>query len=79
MQYGTLRSKGYFIGSRVIEAGCRTVIGKRCKQSGMFWGESGADKVLAFRCSHASERLDSFWKDRLNSQVAENDPLALAA
>ncbi len=79
MQYGTFRAKGYFIGSGVIEAGCRTVIGKRCKQSGMFWGESGADKVLAFRCIHASGRLDSFWKDRLNSRVAENDSLALAA
>jgi len=79
MQYGTFRSKGYFIGSGVIEAGCRTVIGKRCKQSGMFWGEPGADKVLAFRCIQASGRLNSFWKDRLNSQAAENDALALAA
>jgi len=79
MQYGTFRAKKYFIGSGVIEAGCRTVIGKRCKQSGMFWGEPGADKVLAFRCIHASRRLDSFWKYRLNSRAAENDLLALAA
>lgn len=79
MQYGTFRAKKYFIGSGVIEAGCRTVIGKRCKQSGMFWGEPGADKVLAFRCIHASRRLDSFWKDRLNSRAAQNDPLPLAA
>jgi len=79
MQYGTFRAKKYFIGSGVIEAGCRTVIGKRCKQSGMFWGEPGADKVLAFRCIHASRRLDSFWKDRLNSRSALNDSLPLAA
>lgn len=39
MQYGTFRRKGFFIGSGVIEAGCKTVVGARCKQSGMFWGE----------------------------------------
>ena len=38
MQYGTFRSRGFFIGSGVIEAGCKTIIGARCKQSGMFWG-----------------------------------------
>ena len=36
MQYGTFRKAGYFIGSGVVEAGCKTVIGGRCKQSGMF-------------------------------------------
>jgi len=79
MQYGTFRAKKYFIGSGVIEAGCRTLIGKRCKQSGMFWGEPGADKVLALRCIHASRRLDLFWKHHLNSRAAENAPLPLAA
>jgi len=79
MQYGTFRAKKYFIGSGVVEAGCRSLIGKRCKQSGMFWGEPGADKVLAFRCIHASRRMDSFWKHHLNSHAAENDTLPLAA
>lgn len=79
MQYGTFRDKGYFIGSGVIEAGCRSLIGKRCKQSGMFWSQPGAEKVLAFRCIHASRRLDSFWKHHLNSRAAQNDLLPLAA
>lgn len=73
MQYGTFRAKKYFIGSGVIEAGCLTVIGKHCKQSGMFWGESGAEKVLAFRCIHASRRLDSFWKYRLNMRATPSN------
>ena len=47
MQYGTFRRHGYFIGSGVIEAGCKTVIGARCKQSGMFWGKPGAEHILA--------------------------------
>jgi hypothetical protein len=79
MQYGTFRSKGYFIGSGVIEAGCKTVIGSRCKQSGMFWSEPGAENVLALRCIHSSRRLPDFWKHRLNSHSARNDSLALAA
>jgi len=79
MQYGTFRKKGFFIGSGVIEAGCKTVIGSRCKQSGMFWGEPGAQNVLALRCIHSSRRLDQFWKDRLNHHAACNDNLPLAA
>jgi hypothetical protein len=79
MQYGTFRSRGFFIGSGVIEAGCKTIIGARCKQSGMFWGVLGAENILAFRCISASRRLDDFWKVRLNAHAARNDCLALAA
>jgi hypothetical protein len=79
MQYGTFRAAGYFIGSGVIEAGCKTVIGGRCKQSGMFWSKSGAEHILALRCIHSSRRLDEFWKYRLNHHAARNDPLPLAA
>lgn len=79
MQYGTFRSQGYFIGSGVVEAGCKTVIGARCKQSGMFWGEVGAENILAFRCINASRHLDTFWKERLNAHAAQNDTLPLAA
>lgn len=79
MQYGSFRRQGFFIGSGVIEAGCKTIIGSRCKQSGMFWGEPGAENVLALRCIQASRRLLEFWKDRLNAHAALNDSLSLAA
>ena len=58
MQYGTFRAAGYFIGSGVVEAGCKTVIGGRCKQSGMFWSESGAENIRALRCINSSHRLE---------------------
>ena len=77
MQYGTFRRKGFFIGSGVVEAGCKTVLGARCKQSGMFWGEPGAENILALRCIHSSRRLDEFWRERLNAHAARNDCLAL--
>jgi len=79
MQYGTFRKLGLFIGSGVIEAGCKTVIGSRCKQSGMFWSVPGAENILAFRCIHASRREDAFWKFRANQHAARNDVLPLSA
>jgi len=64
MQYRTFRQKGYFIGSGVVEAGCKTIIGHRCKQSGMFWSRRGAENILALRCITSSHRLDLFWTAR---------------
>jgi hypothetical protein len=78
-QYGTFRRQGFFIGSGVVEAGCKTVIGACCKQSGMFWGERGAENILALRCIHSSRRLNEFWKATLNTHAACNDALPLAA
>jgi hypothetical protein len=78
MQYGSFRAAGYFIGSGVVEAGCKTVIGARCKQSGMFWSLPGAENVLALRCIHNSRRLDQFWKHRLNQHAKRNDALSLS-
>jgi hypothetical protein len=79
MRYRTFRRQGLFIGSGVIEAGCKTIIGSRCKQSGMFWGTPGAENILALRCIEASRRRDQFWKERLNTQAAHNDCLSLTA
>jgi hypothetical protein len=72
MLYGTFRCRGFFIGSGVIEAGRQTVIGSRCKQSGMFWGEPWAENILALHCIEASGRFDNFWSQRLNSHAQRN-------
>jgi len=64
MLYGTYKNKGYFYGSGVVEAGCKTVIGKRAKQSGMFWSEKGAEDVLAIRTALYSNRFDPYWNKR---------------
>ena len=76
MQYGTFRRQGFFIGSGVIEAGCKTVVGSRCKQSGMFWGKPGAEHILALRCIHTSRRHDDFWKHRLAQLAARHSTAA---
>ena len=65
MRYGTFRKEGYFYGSGVVEAGCRTVVGQRLKQSGMFWAQPGAENVLSLRCALLSHRWDECW-DQIN-------------
>ncbi|MCP4373564.1 MAG: ISKra4 family transposase [Deltaproteobacteria bacterium] len=69
MQYKTFRKKGFFIGSGVIEAGCKTVVGKRTKQSGMFWRLNGAQNILNIRCSILSNSFDAYWRFRRNVQL----------
>lgn len=48
---------------RVIEAGCKSVIGRRLKQSGMFWSLAGANAIIAPRCCFSSGRFEQFWED----------------
>lgn len=64
MRYDEYKQLGLFVGSGVIEAGCKTVIGKRLKQSGMHWSLRGANAIIALRCHEASNRFDDFWNRR---------------
>ena len=54
MRYHWFRSGGLFVGSGVVEAGCKTVIGQRLKLSGMHWTAAGADAITTLRCQQAS-------------------------
>jgi hypothetical protein len=65
MRYGDFRRQGLFVGSGVVEAGCRTVIGQRLKQSGMRWTVRGANSIIALRCCITSNRWEDFWEDRV--------------
>lgn len=64
MRYAEFRRRGLFVGSGVLEAGCRTVIGQRLKQSGMHWTVRGANSIIALRCSLLSNRWEDFWENR---------------
>ena len=63
MRYGEFRRQGLFIGSGVVEAGCKTVVGQRAKQSGMCWTEAGLLAVLHTRCALLSGQFDNFWEN----------------
>jgi hypothetical protein len=64
MRYPAFRKQGFFVGSGVIEAGCKTVIGSRLKRSGMFWTVRGANAIIALRCSLLSRRFEDYWESR---------------
>jgi hypothetical protein len=56
MRYKWFRSRGLFVGSGAVEAGCKAVIGQRLKLSGMRWTVAGADAIIALRCREASQQ-----------------------
>lgn len=64
MRYDEFRRQGLFVGSGVLEAGCRVVIGQRLKQSGMHWTVKGANSIIALRCCLFSNRWEDFWEAR---------------
>ena len=70
MRYCKFRRQHLFVGSGVIEAGCKTVIGSRLKRSGMFWTVRGANAILALRCSHFNGRFEDYWEERCEAQAA---------
>jgi Uncharacterised protein family (UPF0236) len=64
MRYPKFREQHLFVGSGVIEAGCKTVIGARLKRSGMFWTVRGANAILALRCCQLNGRFEDYWEAR---------------
>jgi hypothetical protein len=64
MRYADFRSQGLFIGSGVIEAGCKSLVAQRLKRSGMRWTVRGANAILALRCCIASGRFEDYWENR---------------
>jgi len=64
MRYHWFRDRGLFVGSGVVEASCKTIVGQRLKQAGMHWTVAGADSIIALRCREAS----STWEAICNTQ-----------
>jgi len=64
MRYPKFRGQHLFVGSGVIEAGCKTVVAFRLKRSGMFWTVRGANAILALRCCHLNGEFEDYWEER---------------
>jgi hypothetical protein len=64
MRYREFRAQHLFVGSGVVEAGCKTIIGSRLKQSGMHWTVKGANAIIALRCLYYSGLWEDFWANR---------------
>jgi hypothetical protein len=64
MRYPKFRRQHLFVGSGVIEAGCKTVIAARLKRSGMFWTVRGANAIVALRCCQLNSEFENYWEGR---------------
>jgi hypothetical protein len=62
MRYRYFRERGYFIGSGVVEAACKTLVTQRCKGTGMHWSEQGLSHILSIRAALLSNRYEEFWR-----------------
>lgn len=63
MRYAAFIQQGLFIGSGVVEAGCKRIIAQRMKQSGMHWTVPGAQAVASTRCCVLNDDYDEFWQE----------------
>ncbi len=70
MRYPQFRAAGLCTSSGVVEAGCKVVIGTRCKRAGMHWTVAGADAIIALRCCKLSGRFEQFWERRAQRRSA---------
>ena len=70
MRYHWFRQCGLFVGSGVVESGCKSVIGQRLKLSGMHWTAVGADAITTLRCQQASRPEDRIWPEPRNQTPA---------
>jgi hypothetical protein len=61
--YPTYLARGWQIGSGLIEAACKTVIGQRLKESGMRWREHNTTPMSQLRALYKSqpELWDHYW------------------
>jgi hypothetical protein len=54
MRYKTFLEEGYHIGSGVVEASCKHVIGQRMDQAGMHWRQETAEAMATLRAAQLS-------------------------
>ena len=71
MNYFELKQNNLPIGSGVVEAACKNLIGARMKKSGMRWTIDGGQTVLTLRSLILSKRWEHFWTFFVNRHFIE--------
>lgn len=66
MRYAKYLRQGLPIGSGVVEAACKVIVGQRLKRSGMRWSRQGGQHILNLRTLVMSRRWDAFWNAHEN-------------
>ena len=70
MRYDKHLAAGLPIGSGIVEAGCKNIVGRRMKCTGMRWSVDGANPVLWLRCAWLGGWLNDYWDDRIAQLAA---------
>lgn len=62
MRYDIYISKGYPIGSGIVEGACKNLVKDRMEQSGMRWTIAGAEAMLGMRSIQINKMTDDYWR-----------------
>ncbi len=66
VNYPRYRELGLPIGSGQVEAQCKSLVGRRCKQAGMRnWTYEGAEAVLRMRAAYKDGNFHELWDQKL--------------
>ena len=70
MNYGVFAACGIFVGSGVVEAGCKVIVGTRMKNAGMHWSKENAENMIALRCAiRNNDFLAEYLSNGYNEQL----------
>lgn len=86
LRYDIYLSKGYPIGSGVVEGACRNLVKDRMEQSGMHWTLDGAEAMLGVRSIQINKMSKIYWryhidqeKKRLYEEIIERNTEEMVA
>jgi len=86
MKYDEYLTKGYPIGSGVIEGTCKNLVNDRFEHTGMHWSIGGANALLGLRSIHINNLSSNYWrfhqdreKERLYGHLGDGTGRGLAA
>lgn len=68
MRYHVCLSRGYPIGSGVVEGACRNLINDRMELTGMRWSLHGAESMIRLRAAELNQDWQDFWTYRRKSE-----------
>ena len=71
MNYFELQQNMLPIGSGVVEAACKNLIGARMKKSGMRWSVDGGQTILTLRSILLSNRWEKYWSYFIEQHFTE--------
>jgi hypothetical protein len=79
MDYAGMKSRGYPIGSGVVESACKQIVSERMKLSGMRWKKEGGQQTMTLRCLLLSGIWDTVYEDWLANKPTVNDLIKVKA